>query len=93
MEYDDFCIRTVWIVLDFDTNACEIFRVPQRNNIMPQGVRSRIKVTGPNKYTVFEDFAAHALVSFKHDLANDVGGRGSALRRPTVLTGSEIDRR
>jgi hypothetical protein len=94
MEYDDLCIRTVWVVLDFETNARKIFRVPQRYNVAPEGIRPGVRVTGLNEYTIFEDFAADAPISVKLDVANDVGRRRSAVPiRPTILSGSNTHRR
>ena len=70
MKDNDFRIRTVWVVFDFDTNAREIFRVLQRYNIVPQGILA-VRVAGVSEYVCLESFTAHTPISITLDVADD----------------------
>ena len=87
MKDNDFRIRTVWVVFDFETNAREIFRVPQRYNVAPQDI-FEVKVAGPSEYTCLEGLTAYAPISFKLDAPDEVGRRRSTRPLSTILSSS-----
>ena len=74
MKDNDLPIRTVWVVFDFETNARELFHVPQRYSIVPNDFFS-VRVAGLSEYVCLESFAAHASISVKLDVANDDAAR------------------
>jgi hypothetical protein len=86
MKDNDFRIRTVWVVFDFQTNARELFRVPQGCNIVPHGILPEVRVAGASEYKCLEAFTADAPISVKLDVANDVGRSRSTKPRPTILS-------
>ena len=72
MEDNDLCIRTLRVALDFEANAREMFRVPQRYSVVPKRILAGIRVAGLNEYVCLESFTAHAPISIKLDVADDV---------------------
>jgi hypothetical protein len=91
MKDNDLPIRTVWVVFDFETNARELFHVPQRYSIVPSDFFS-VRVAGLSEYVCLEGFAANAPISVKLDATDEVGCVWATVPTPTILS-TYTDRR